>query len=42
MFVGLPPSLSDLAEREIVFRRLLLQIGGANIANPPPLPNASS
>jgi hypothetical protein len=42
MFAGQSPSSSDLAERKGVFRRLLLQIGGANIANPPPLPETSS
>jgi hypothetical protein len=36
MFAGLPPSSSDLTERKSVFRHLLLQIGGANIENPPP------
>jgi hypothetical protein len=35
MFAGLPPSSSDLAERKCVVPHLLLQIGGANIANPP-------
>jgi hypothetical protein len=35
MFAWLPPSSSDLAERKNVFRHHLLQIGGANIANPP-------
>jgi len=35
MFAGLPPSSSDLAERKALFRQLLLQIGGANIENPP-------
>jgi hypothetical protein len=32
MFAGLPPSSADLAERKALFRHLLLQIGGANIA----------
>jgi hypothetical protein len=31
-----PPSSSDLADRKALFRHLLLQIGGANIENPPP------
>jgi hypothetical protein len=35
MFAWLPPSSSDLAERKALFRHLLLQIGGANIENPP-------
>jgi hypothetical protein len=30
--LGLPPSSSELAERKSLFRHLLLQIGGANIA----------
>jgi len=36
MFAGLPPSSSELSERKALFRHLLLQIGGANIENPPP------
>jgi len=36
MFARKPPSSSDLAERKALFRHLLLQIGGANLANPPP------
>jgi hypothetical protein len=36
MFAGLPPSSSEMTERKSVFRHLLLQIGGANIENPPP------
>jgi hypothetical protein len=35
MFAGLPPSSSELTERKAFFRQLLLQIGGANIDNPP-------
>jgi hypothetical protein len=35
MFAGSPPSSSELTERKALFRHLLLQIGGANIANPP-------
>jgi hypothetical protein len=35
MFAGLPPSSSELTERKALFRQLLLQIGGANIDNPP-------
>jgi hypothetical protein len=36
MFAGLPPSSSELTERKALFCHLLLQIGGANIENPPP------
>jgi hypothetical protein len=36
MFAGLPPSSSDLTNGRALFRHLLLQIGGANIENPPP------
>jgi hypothetical protein len=36
MFAGLPPSSSKMVERKGVVRHLLLQIGGANIENPPP------
>ena len=36
MFAQLPPSSSDLANGKALFRHLLLQIGGANIENPPP------
>jgi hypothetical protein len=32
IFAGLPPSSSELAERKSVFHHLLLQNGGANIA----------
>jgi hypothetical protein len=39
MFAGLPPSSSELTERKTLFRHLLLQIGGANIENPPPPPS---
>jgi hypothetical protein len=35
MFAGLPPSSSELTDRKALFRHLLLQIGGANIENPP-------
>src|SRR4029450_12037286 len=35
MFASLPPSSSYLAERKSVVPPLLLQIGGANIENPP-------
>jgi hypothetical protein len=42
MFAWLPPSSSDLTERKALFRHLLLQIGGANIANPPPMLCASA
>jgi hypothetical protein len=35
MFAGLPPSSSELTERKALSRQLLLQIGGANIENPP-------
>jgi hypothetical protein len=35
MFARLPPSSSELTERKALFRQLLLQIGGANIENPP-------
>src|SRR5829696_6351660 len=36
MFAGLPPSWSELTKRKSIVRHLLLQIGGANIENPPP------
>jgi hypothetical protein len=42
MFAGLRPSSSELTERKALFRHLLLQIGGANIANPPPMLCASA
>jgi hypothetical protein len=35
MFAGLPPSSSELSNGKALFRHLLLQIGGANIENPP-------
>jgi hypothetical protein len=35
MFARKPPSSSDPAERKALFRHLLLQIGGANLENPP-------
>jgi hypothetical protein len=35
MFAGLRPSSSEPSERRELFRHLLLQIGGANIENPP-------
>src|SRR5215203_5715068 len=37
MFAGLPPSSSELRDRKALCRHLLLQIGGANFENPPPL-----
>jgi hypothetical protein len=36
MFAGLPPSSSELTNGRALFRHLPLQIGGANIENPPP------
>ena len=32
---SVPPSSSELTEPKALFRHLLLQIGGANIENPP-------
>jgi hypothetical protein len=40
-FAWLPPSSSELTERKALFRHLLLQIGGANIEDPP-IPDARS